>query len=79
PGTMSPLQHGEVFETEEGAETDLDLGHYELFIRNNMTQANNFTTGKVYQILLRRQRKGDYLGATIQVIPHITDENKRRI
>lgn len=79
PGTMSPLQHGEVFVTEDGAETDLDLGHYERFIRNKMTQANNFTTGKVYQSVLRRERKGDYLGATIQVIPHITDEIKRRI
>ncbi|AIT09848.1 CTP synthetase [Candidatus Francisella endociliophora] len=79
PGTMSPLQHGEVFVTEDGAETDLDLGHYERFIRNKMTQANNFTTGRVYQSVLARERKGDYLGATIQVIPHITDEIKRRI
>ncbi|QIV96591.1 CTP synthase [Allofrancisella inopinata] len=79
PGTMSPLQHGEVFVTEDGAETDLDLGHYERFIRAKMTQANNFTTGKVYQSVLRKERKGDYLGATIQVIPHITDEIKNRI
>ncbi|GAB4221726.1 MAG: CTP synthase [Francisella sp.] len=79
PGTMSPLQHGEVFVTEDGAETDLDLGHYERFIRNKMTQANNFTAGKVYQTVLKKERKGDYLGATIQVIPHITDEIKRRI
>lgn len=79
PGTMSPLQHGEVYVTEDGAETDLDLGHYERFIRNKMTQANNFTTGRVYQSVLSRERKGDYLGATIQVIPHITDEIKRRI
>ncbi len=76
PGTMSPLQHGEVYVTEDGAETDLDLGHYERFIRNRMTQSNNFTTGRVYQNVLKRERKGDYLGATIQVIPHITDEIK---
>lgn len=79
PGTMSPLQHGEVFVTEDGAETDLDLGHYERFIRNKLTQANNFTTGRVYQSVIVRERKGDYLGATIQVIPHITDEIKRRV
>lgn len=79
PGTMSPLQHGEVFVTEDGAETDLDLGHYERFIRNKLTQANNFTTGRVYQSVIARERKGDYLGATIQVIPHITDEIKRRV
>ena len=79
PGTMSPLQHGEVFVTEDGAETDLDLGHYERFIRNKMTQANNFTTGRVYQDVLKRERKGDYLGATIQVIPHITDEIKKKV
>ncbi|MFC4892414.1 CTP synthase [Pseudofrancisella aestuarii] len=79
PGTMSPLQHGEVFVTEDGAETDLDLGHYERFIRRRMTQANNFTTGRVYQSVLKKERRGDYLGATIQVIPHITDEIKLRI
>ncbi|AXA33265.1 CTP synthase [Francisella adeliensis] len=79
PGTMSPLQHGEVYVTEDGAETDLDLGHYERFIRNKMTQASNFTTGKVYQSVLKKERKGDYLGATIQVIPHITDEIKNRV
>jgi CTP synthase len=79
PGTMSPFQHGEVFVTHDGAETDLDLGHYERFIRTTMTQNNNFTTGRVYEDVLRRERRGDYLGATIQVIPHITDEIKRRI
>jgi len=79
PGTMSPFQHGEVFVTHDGAETDLDLGHYERFIRTRMTQNNNFTTGRVYEDVLRRERRGDYLGATIQVIPHITDEIKRRI
>ena len=79
PGTMSPFQHGEVFVTEDGAETDLDLGHYERFIRTTMLQKNNFTTGKVYEEVLKRERRGDYLGATIQVIPHITDEIKRRI
>ena len=79
PGTMSPLQHGEVYVTEDGAETDLDLGHYERFIRNRMTQSNNFTTGRVYQNVLKRERKGDYLGATIQVIPHITDEIKNLV
>ncbi|MCL4119393.1 UNVERIFIED_CONTAM: hypothetical protein GTU68_010969 [Idotea baltica] len=79
PGTMSPFQHGEVFVTEDGAETDLDLGHYERFIRTVMTQNNNFTTGRIYSEVLRKERRGDYLGATIQVIPHITDEIKRRI
>lgn len=79
PGTMSPIQHGEVFVTEDGAETDLDLGHYERFIRTRMTQRNNFTTGRVYEEVLKRERRGDYLGATIQVIPHITNEIKRRI
>ena len=79
PGTMSPFQHGEVFVTEDGAETDLDLGHYERFIRTTMLQKNNFTSGKVYEEVLKRERRGDYLGATIQVIPHITDEIKRRI
>ncbi|CEA02868.1 CTP synthetase [Pseudomonas saudimassiliensis] len=79
PGTMSPFQHGEVFVTHDGAETDLDLGHYERFIRTRMTQNNNFTTGRVYEDVLRKERRGDYLGATIQVIPHITDEIKTRI
>ena len=78
PGTMSPFQHGEVFVTDDGAETDLDLGHYERFIRTTMTQNNNFTTGRVYEHVLRKERRGDYLGGTMQVIPHITDEIKRR-
>ncbi|KFF48136.1 CTP synthetase [Gammaproteobacteria bacterium MFB021] len=79
PGTMSPFQHGEVFVTEDGAETDLDLGHYERFIRTKMTQGNNFTTGRVYEHVLRKERRGDYLGGTVQVIPHITDEIKHRV
>ena len=79
PGTMSPFQHGEVFVTEDGAETDLDLGHYERFLKATMAKKNNFTTGQVYDSVLRRERKGEYLGATVQVIPHITDEIKRRI
>ncbi|WP_028299206.1 CTP synthase [Oceanospirillum beijerinckii] len=79
PGTMSPFQHGEVFVTEDGAETDLDLGHYERFIRTKMTQRNNFTTGRVYEHVLRKERRGDYLGGTVQVIPHITDEIKTRV
>ncbi|MFT6269522.1 MAG: CTP synthase [Alphaproteobacteria bacterium] len=79
PGTMSPIQHGEVFVTDDGAETDLDLGHYERFIRTRMTRRNNFTTGRVYEEVIKRERRGDYLGATIQVIPHITNEIKRRI
>ncbi|MGL5291071.1 MAG: CTP synthase [Vibrionaceae bacterium] len=79
PGTMSPTQHGEVFVTEDGAETDLDLGHYERFIRTKMTKRNNFTSGKVYAEVLRKERRGDYLGATIQVIPHITNAIKERI
>ena len=79
PGTMSPFQHGEVFVTEDGAESDLDLGHYERFIRTTMSARNNFTTGRVYEEVIRRERRGDYLGATIQVIPHITDEIKRRV
>jgi CTP synthase len=79
PGTMSPFQHGEVFVTEDGAETDLDLGHYERFIRAKASKRNNFTTGRVYETVLRKERRGDYLGATVQVIPHITDEIKRRI
>ena len=79
PGTMSPLQHGEVFVTADGTETDLDLGHYERFIRTTMGRKNNFTTGQVYADVIARERRGDYLGATIQVIPHITDEIKRRV
>ncbi len=79
PGTMSPIQHGEVYVTEDGAETDLDLGHYERFIRTTMTKRNNFTAGRVYQNVLRKERRGDYLGGTVQVIPHITDEIKRRV
>lgn len=79
PGTMSPFQHGEVFVTEDGAETDLDLGHYERFTRTTMRRSNNFTTGRVYNSVLRKERRGDYLGGTVQVIPHITDEIKRRV
>lgn len=79
PGTMSPFQHGEVFVTEDGAETDLDLGHYERFISTKMNKRNNFTSGRVYQHVLQKERRGDYLGGTVQVIPHITDEIKRRV
>ncbi len=79
PGTMSPFQHGEVFVTHDGAETDLDLGHYERFVRTTMTKANNFTTGQIYESVIRNERRGDYLGATVQVIPHITDEIKKSI
>jgi CTP synthase len=79
PGTMSPFQHGEVFVTEDGAETDLDLGHYERYIRTTMSKRNNFTSGRVYEDVIRKERRGDYLGGTVQVIPHITDEIKRRI
>ncbi|MCW8876420.1 MAG: CTP synthase [Kangiellaceae bacterium] len=79
PGTMSPFQHGEVFVTDDGAETDLDLGHYERFVRTRMSQANNFTTGRVYADVLKKERKGEYLGGTVQVIPHITDEIKRKV
>ena len=79
PGTMSPFQHGEVFVTDDGAETDLDLGHYERFTRTTMTKRNNFTTGRVYDAVLRKERRGDYLGGTVQVIPHVTDEIKRRV
>jgi CTP synthase len=79
PGTMSPYQHGEVYVTEDGAETDLDLGHYERFLRSKMTKDNNFTSGQVYETVLRRERRGDYLGGTVQVIPHLTDEIKRRV
>jgi CTP synthase len=79
PGTMSPFQHGEVFVTRDGAETDLDLGHYERFVRTAMTKLNNFTAGKVYESVIKKERRGDYLGGTVQVIPHITNEIKRRI
>jgi len=79
PGTMSPFQHGEVFVTDDGAETDLDLGHYERFVRTKMGQVNNFTTGRIYESVIAKERRGDYLGATVQVIPHITDEIKQSI
>ncbi len=79
PGTMNPLQHGEVFVTDDGAETDLDLGHYERFISARMTRKNNFTTGQIYESVIRKERRGDYLGSTVQVIPHITDEIKAHI
>ena len=79
PGTMSPFQHGEVFVTEDGSETDLDLGHYERFLDSKMSKLNNFTAGQVYEHVLKRERKGDFLGSTVQVIPHITDEIKKRI
>src|SRR2546421_280706 len=79
PGTMSPFQHGEVFVTEDGAETDLDLGHYERFTDANTTRGSNVTTGAIYNTVIRRERRGDYLGGTVQVIPHITDEIKQRI
>src|SRR5215212_8892944 len=76
PGTMSPFQHGEVFVTEDGAETDLDLGHYERFVSAKMGKCNNFTTGQIYESVIKKERRGDYLGGTVQVIPHITDEIK---
>ncbi len=79
PGTMSPFQHGEVFVTEDGAETDLDLGHYERFVRSKTGKSSNFTTGKIYESVIRKERRGEYLGGTVQVIPHITDEIKRCI
>lgn len=79
PGTMSPFQHGEVFVTDDGAETDLDLGHYERFVRTTMTKRNNFTSGKIYETVIKKERHGDYLGETVQVIPHITNEIKRSI
>jgi len=79
PGTMSPYQHGEVYVTEDGAETDLDLGHYERFVDINLSQASNVTTGQVYAEVIAKERRGDYLGGTIQVIPHITNEIKRCI
>ena len=79
PGTMSPIQHGEVFVTDDGAETDLDLGHYERFISSRMYKKNNFTSGQIYETVISNERRGDYLGGTVQVIPHITDEIKRRV
>ena len=79
PGTMSPYQHGEVFVTDDGAETDLDLGHYERFIDENLSQSSNVTTGRIYQAVIAKERRGDYLGGTVQVIPHITNEIKERI
>ena len=79
PGTMSPYQHGEVFVTDDGAETDLDLGHYERFIDENLTQLSNVTTGRIYQAVIAKERRGDYLGGTVQVIPHITNEIKERV
>ncbi len=79
PGTMSPYQHGEVFVTDDGAETDLDLGHYERYVSTPMGRKNNCTTGQIYETVIGKERRGDYLGGTVQVIPHITDEIKRRI
>ncbi|MFQ5798717.1 MAG: CTP synthase, partial [Bacteroidota bacterium] len=79
PGTMNPYQHGEVYVTDDGTETDLDLGHYERFLGESMSQNNNTTTGQIYHEVISRERRGDYLGATVQVIPHITDEIKKRI
>src|SRR6202790_2642279 len=79
PGTLSPYQHGEVFVTDDGAETDLDLGHYERFVDENLTVASNVTTGKIYQEVIARERRGDYLGATVQVIPHVTNVIKEKI
>ena len=78
PGTMSPYQHGEVFVTDDGAETDLDLGHYERFIDENLTKESNITSGKVYSTVIEKERRGDYLGKTVQVIPHITNEIKEK-
>src|ERR671914_838947 len=79
PGTMSPYQHGEVFVTDDGAETDLDLGHYERFTGVASRQSDNITTGRIYQSVIQKERRGDYLGATVQVIPHVTDEIKDAI
>ena len=79
PGTMNPFQHGEVYVTDDGAETDLDLGHYERYLDMNMARQNNATTGQIYYEVIARERRGDYLGATVQVVPHITDEIKKRI
>ncbi|MFQ6032486.1 MAG: CTP synthase, partial [Candidatus Zixiibacteriota bacterium] len=78
PGTMNPFQHGEVFVLDDGAETDLDLGHYERFIGENLTRDNNLTSGQIYDAVISRERRGDYLGSTVQVIPHITNEIKDR-
>src|SRR6266542_722955 len=79
PGTMSPYQHGEVFVTDDGSETDLDLGHYERFIDQDLTRASSVTTGQIYQAVIAKERRGDYLGRTIQPIPHVTNEIKERI
>ena len=79
PGTMNPFEHGEVFVTDDGGETDLDLGHYERFVDESLSQDSNVTTGSIYQNVIRKERRGDYLGATVQVIPHITNEIKGRI
>src|SRR3954451_6027751 len=79
PGTMSPYQHGEVFVTEDGAESDLDLGHYERFTDANTSRASNVTAGGIYNTVIRRERRGDYLGGTVQVVPHITDESRQRV
>ncbi|MBT7311586.1 CTP synthase, partial [bacterium] len=79
PGTMSPYQHGEVYVTDDGAEADLDLGHYERFTDTSLSKINNLTSGQVYDTILTRERKGEYLGRTVQVIPHVTDEIKRRM
>ena len=79
PGTMNPFQHGEVFVLDDGSETDLDLGHYERFLDNNLSSDNNVTTGQIYHTIITRERRGDYLGATVQVIPHVTEEIKKRI
>ena len=79
PGTMSPIEHGEVFVTDDGAETDLDLGHYERFIDENLGHNSSVTTGKIYSTVIEKERKGEYLGKTVQVIPHITNEIKNRI
>ena len=79
PGTMNPYEHGEVFVTDDGGETDLDLGHYERFLDKNLSKRNNVTSGMVYQTVLDKERKGDYLGKTVQVVPHITDEIKEKI
>ena len=79
PGTMNPFQHGEVYVTDDGAETDLDLGHYERYTSVKLTQDNNFTTGRIYHSVITKERRGDYLGGTVQVIPHITDEIKNSI
>ncbi len=79
PGTMSPFQHGEVFVTDDGAETDLDLGHYERFINTNLGKVNNVTAGSIYLSVINKERRGDYLGATVQTIPHVTNEIKSRL